>query len=74
MKYHKTVSVLKDALVFSNKKLFQSFLQEMCIKVENQPGFSKSLLLIITDERIRRKSSISLLLFAPKYKTVFPLG
>ena len=26
----------------------------MCIQVENQPRFSKSLLLIITDRRIRR--------------------
>ena len=40
--------------MFSNKKLFQSFLQKMCIKVKNQPCFSKSLLLIITDGRIRR--------------------
>jgi len=44
----------KGGLVFSNKKLFQSiFTRNVCIKVENQSCFSKIVLLIITDRRIR---------------------
>ena len=31
------------------------FIRNMCIKVENQPCFSKSLLLITTEWRIRKK-------------------
>jgi len=46
--------LLQGALLFSKKKLFQSFLQEMCAqKLKMNRGFSKSLLLIITDGRIR---------------------
>jgi len=41
--------------VFSNKKLFQSFLQEICAyKLKINRLLSKSLLLIITDGRLRR--------------------
>ena len=41
--------------MFSNKKLFQSFLQEMCAsKLKINRVFSKSLLLKNTDGRIRR--------------------
>jgi len=41
--------------VFSNKKLFQSFLQDICaITLKINRVFSKSLLLIITGGRIRR--------------------
>jgi len=41
--------------VFSNNKLFLSFLQEICAqKLKINHAFSKSLLLIITDGRIRR--------------------
>jgi len=41
--------------VFSKKKLFQSLLQEMCAqKLKINRVFSKSVLLIITDGRIRK--------------------
>jgi len=44
----------EGGLVFSNKKLFQSiFTRNVCIKVGNQSCFSKFLLLMITDRRIR---------------------
>jgi len=50
-----TQLLLKGALVFSNKKLFQSFLQEICAKkLKINCVFSKCFLLIITDGRIRR--------------------
>jgi len=46
---------LKGGLVFSNKKLFQSFLQDIsAYKFKINRIFSKSLLLIITDGKIRR--------------------
>jgi len=65
--------MFKGALVFSNKKLFQSFLQKMCINVANQLCFGKSLLLIITDGRIKRMQMIKKNVFLPCRFGIIPI-
>jgi len=57
---------LQGPFVFSNKKLFKSFLEEICaLKLKINCVFSKTLFLITTDRRIRKKQLDKKAVFLP---------